>query len=161
MVHHWTRNAKSFWSRLSSPRLSDSDRIVDIAACLKGATNGSRVLFDQLVGLNEQRGPHREAERIRGRGVAQSRSPLRAVQEQSQIINSAIGRPVPKAPPIISANAESRFASHGISRSYIPLLHRAPTGTRLSPNDERSQKQTSDQGRDGFGIQALARARAM
>ena len=81
---------------------------------------------------------------------------LKSVQEQSQIINSAIGRPVPKAPPIISANAESRFASHDISRSYIPLLHRAPTGIRLSPNDERSQKQTSDQGRDGFGIQALA-----
>jgi hypothetical protein len=68
----------------------------------------------------------------------------KSAQEQSQIINSAIGRPVPKAPPIISANAESRFASHGISRSYIPLLHRAPTGIRLSPNDERSKKQTSD-----------------
>jgi hypothetical protein len=39
------------------------------------ATNGSRVLFDQLVGLSEQRGRHGEAERIRGRGAAQSRSP--------------------------------------------------------------------------------------
>ena len=43
------------------------------------ATNGSRVLFDQLVGLSEQRGRHGEAERIRGRGAAQPRSPLRAV----------------------------------------------------------------------------------
>jgi hypothetical protein len=40
---------------------------------------------------------------------------LKSVQEQSQIITSAIGRPVPKAPPIISANRESRFASQGIS----------------------------------------------
>jgi hypothetical protein len=80
---------------------------------------------------------------------------LKSVQEQSQIITSAIGRPLPKAPPIISANPESRFASHGISRSYIPLLHRAPTGIRPSPKDERSQKQTSGQGRDAFGIQAL------
>jgi len=45
------------------------------SACLKGATNGSRVLFDQLVGLSEQRGRHGEA----GGGAAQSRSPLRAV----------------------------------------------------------------------------------
>jgi hypothetical protein len=43
------------------------------------ANNGSRVLFDHLVGLSEQRGRHGEAERIRGRGAAQSRSPLRAV----------------------------------------------------------------------------------
>ncbi len=32
------------------------------SACLKGATNGSRVLFDHLVGLSEQRGRHGEAE---------------------------------------------------------------------------------------------------
>ena len=49
------------------------------SACLKGATNGSRVLFDQLVGLSEQRGRHGEAERIRCRGAAQSWRPLRAV----------------------------------------------------------------------------------
>jgi hypothetical protein len=47
------------------------------SACLKGATNGSRVLFDQLVGLSEQRGRH--GEDVRGRGAAQSRSTLRAV----------------------------------------------------------------------------------
>ena len=41
------------------------------SACLKVATNGSRVLFDQLVGLSEQRGRHGEAERIRCRGAAQ------------------------------------------------------------------------------------------
>src|SRR5882724_2311096 len=47
----------------------------DIARCPFRATNGSRVLFDQLVGLSEQRGRHGEA----GGGAAQSRSPLRAV----------------------------------------------------------------------------------
>ena len=46
--------------------------------CPSWANNGSRVLFDHLVGLSEQRGRHCEAERIRGRGAAQSRSPLRA-----------------------------------------------------------------------------------
>jgi hypothetical protein len=39
----------------------------------------NRVLFDHLVGLSEQRGRHGEAERIRVRGAAQSRIPLRAV----------------------------------------------------------------------------------
>jgi hypothetical protein len=32
-------------------------------------------------------------------------------QEQSQIIKSAIGRPTPRAPPIIIANAESKLGS--------------------------------------------------
>jgi hypothetical protein len=59
----------------------ESGRRATWSACPFRATNGSRVLFDHLVGLSEQRGRHGEAERIRGRGAAQSqaRSPLRAV----------------------------------------------------------------------------------
>jgi hypothetical protein len=33
------------------------------------------------------------------------------VQEQSQIINSVSGRPTPKAPPTVNANAESKLSS--------------------------------------------------
>lgn len=69
------------------------------------------------------------------------------VQEHSQMITNAIGRPAPKAPAIISANAESKFASGCISRPDMPLLHQAPTGIRPSPKDERSKKQVSGQGR--------------
>jgi hypothetical protein len=46
-----------------------SDRPADIAGGPVPATNGSRVLFDLLVGLSEQRGRHGEAVRIRGRGA--------------------------------------------------------------------------------------------
>ena len=42
---------------------------MDIAGGPVRATNGSRVLIDQLVGLSEQRGRQGEAVRIRGRGA--------------------------------------------------------------------------------------------
>jgi hypothetical protein len=42
------------------------------------------------------------------------------------MINMVIGRAAPNAPPIIQANADSRFASARTSYPDIPLLHRAP-----------------------------------
>ena len=53
------------------------------------------------------------------------------------MISSAIGRPAPKAPPIVNANAASKFSSAWTSRLDIPSLHRAPTGISPPPNDER------------------------
>jgi hypothetical protein len=44
-------------------------------------------------------------------------------QEQIQIISSAIGRLVPNAPPIIKANAESKFGSTCTSCLDTTLLH--------------------------------------
>src|ERR1700676_2296276 len=54
-------------------------------------------------------------------------------QEQIQIITSAIGKPTPKAPPIINANAESKLSSAWTSRLDIPILHQAPTSTARRP----------------------------
>jgi hypothetical protein len=52
------------------------------------------------------------------------------------MITSAIGRPTPRAPAIVNANAESKFSAW-TSRLDIPSLHRAPTGISPSPKDER------------------------
>ena len=46
--------------------------------------------------------------------------------EQIQMITIVMGTAAPKAPPIINANADSRFASAGPSFPDMPLLHRAP-----------------------------------
>jgi hypothetical protein len=43
--------------------------------------------------------------------AGQAFSRIMRIYEQIQMIKSAIGRPAAKAPPIIIANAESRFAS--------------------------------------------------
>ena len=54
------------------------------------------------------------------------------------MITSAIGRPIPKAPPIICTNAESKLSSSWTSTRFdIPLLRRAPTSTARRPNDEQ------------------------
>jgi hypothetical protein len=47
-------------------------------------------------------------------------------QEQIQMITMVIGKATPNAPPIINANADSRFASACTSCPDMPLLHRAP-----------------------------------
>src|SRR6516165_7467508 len=60
-------------------------------------------------------------------------------QEQTQIIINVIGRPIPSAPPIINANADSTFTSACTSRPDMPLLHGA-LGRRPSPNDEQLKK---------------------
>jgi hypothetical protein len=75
-----------------------------------------------------------QPERLR---LAAEFSPGRLFQEQTQIINNAIGKAIPKVPAIVSANAESKFASAWTTRLDIPLLHRAPTGISPSPKDER------------------------
>jgi hypothetical protein len=49
------------------------------------------------------------------------------------MITSAIGKPTPNAPPIINANAVSRFASARTIRSAILLLRRAPAGIARRP----------------------------
>src|SRR5882757_10015069 len=66
-------------------------------------------------------------------------------QEQIQIIRSAIGRPVPNAPPIIKANAESKFGSTWTPCLDTTLLHRAPTGIARRPmmNDKKTCVGTS------------------
>jgi hypothetical protein len=46
-------------------------------------------------------------------------------QEQIQMITMVIGRATPNVPPIINANADSRFASACTSCLDMPLLHRA------------------------------------
>ncbi|WP_298110198.1 hypothetical protein [Bradyrhizobium sp.] len=46
--------------------------------------------------------------------------------EQIQMITIVMGTAAPKAPPIINANADSRFASAGPSFPDMPLPHRAP-----------------------------------
>jgi hypothetical protein len=51
---------------------------------------------------------------------------LRRLQEQSQMINSANGTPMPMAPPIIDAQAENRFPSERNSLPDISLLHEPP-----------------------------------
>jgi hypothetical protein len=62
-------------------------------------------------------------------------------QEQIQMITSAIGRPILNAPPMIIANAESKFPSARTVLPAIPLLHRAPTGIARRPmmNDQKSR----------------------
>jgi hypothetical protein len=47
-------------------------------------------------------------------------------QEQIQMITMVKGRATPTAPPIVNANADSRFASACSSFTDMPLLHRAP-----------------------------------
>ena len=50
------------------------------------------------------------------------------------MITSAIGRPTPKAPPIICTNDESKLSSAWTTTCLdIPLLHRAPTSTARYP----------------------------
>ncbi len=49
------------------------------------------------------------------------------------MITNAIGTPTTKAPPIINANAESKFSSAWTSRLYIRSLHQAPTSTTRRP----------------------------
>jgi hypothetical protein len=44
-------------------------------------------------------------------------------QEQIQTITIATGKATPNAPPIINANAESKFASACTSCPDMPLLH--------------------------------------
>jgi hypothetical protein len=44
-------------------------------------------------------------------------------QEQSQMMISVKGAPTPRAPPIINANAESKFSSTRNSRLDMTLLH--------------------------------------
>jgi hypothetical protein len=51
---------------------------------------------------------------------------LRLLQEQSQMIKSANGIPMPMAPPIIDAKSESKFPSERNSRPDMPLLHEPP-----------------------------------
>ena len=56
------------------------------------------------------------------------------------MITSAIGRPIPKAPPIICTNAESKLSSSWTSTRFdIPLLHRAPTSTARRPKNEQEK----------------------
>jgi hypothetical protein len=62
------------------------------------------------------------------------------------MITSAIGKPILNAPPMIIANAESRFASARTVLPAMTLLRRAPTGIARRPKDERSKK-PSGQGR--------------
>jgi hypothetical protein len=57
----------------------------------------------------------------------------RESQEQTQIISNANGRPAAKAPPIINANAESKFVSAWTSCLDMALLRRAPTGIARRP----------------------------
>jgi hypothetical protein len=47
-------------------------------------------------------------------------------QEQIQMITMVKGRAMPTAPPIVNANADSRFASACSSFPDMLLLHRAP-----------------------------------
>jgi len=42
------------------------------------------------------------------------------------MITAVMGRATPKAPPIINANADSKFASACTSYPAMPLLHRSP-----------------------------------
>jgi len=89
-------------------------------------------LIDRETGkaLGQKQG----ADQVAGKGRADQREqqkggdiPLsRGCQEQIQMITMAIGRAAPNAPPIIKANADSRFASACTSYLDIPLLHRAP-----------------------------------
>ena len=51
-------------------------------------------------------------------------------QEQIQMITSAIGKPILNAPPMIIANAESRFPSARTVLPAMTLLHEPP---RASP----------------------------
>jgi hypothetical protein len=44
-------------------------------------------------------------------------------QEQIQMINTVMGKATPNAPPIVKANADSKFASACTSYLDIPLLH--------------------------------------
>jgi hypothetical protein len=56
------------------------------------------------------------------------------------MITSAIGNPMPNAPPIINANAESRLPSARTILPAMTLLRRAPTGIARRPrmNDHKA-----------------------
>jgi hypothetical protein len=56
------------------------------------------------------------------------------------MITSAIGKPTTNAPPIVNANAESRFSADCNSCEDMSLLHRAPTGMARRPriNDQET-----------------------
>jgi hypothetical protein len=56
------------------------------------------------------------------------------------MITSAIGKPITNAPPIINANAETRFSADCNSCGDMSLLHRAPTGIARRPriNDQET-----------------------
>jgi hypothetical protein len=56
------------------------------------------------------------------------------------MITSVIGKPTPNAPPIINANAESKFASARSIRPAMLLLRRAPAGIARRPgiNDQKA-----------------------
>ena len=49
------------------------------------------------------------------------------------MITSAIGKPITNAPPIVNANAETRFSADCNSCEDMSLLHRAPTGIARRP----------------------------
>src|SRR5579871_139680 len=74
---------------------------------------------------------HDFANRLRGVGGA--------CQEQTQIISAAKGRPTPRAPLIVSANAESKF----VSNSRPDMTHyREPPRALLDAqrmNDQKKQ----------------------
>ena len=58
------------------------------------------------------------------------------------MITSAIGKPTTNAPPIVNANAESRFSADCNSCEDMSLLHRAPTGMPRRPrmNDQENSR---------------------
>jgi hypothetical protein len=58
------------------------------------------------------------------------------------MITSAIGKPIANAPPIVNANAETRFSADCNSCEDMSLLRRAPTGMARRPriNDQENSR---------------------
>jgi hypothetical protein len=76
------------------------------------------------------------------------------------MITSAMGSPTPKVPPIVNANAESKFASAWTIRLDIPLLHQAPTSIARRPR-MNDKKHASGQRVTGLGCLCIRKALPM
>jgi hypothetical protein len=76
------------------------------------------------------------------------------LQEQTQMITSAIGMPVAKAPPRIIANAEKRFGSTKTSRLDTTLLREPPRDIARRPR-MNDKKHRSEQVFDEFRVKHL------
>jgi hypothetical protein len=92
---------KEDWIASSQGRLAMTDLgFPPSSTSLRAATGSAFSMFPQAPTMSR-----------RSREAARRERWLISVQEQTQIIASAIGRPAAKAPAIVKVNATSRFAS--------------------------------------------------
>jgi hypothetical protein len=113
---------------------------------LDGSTNGALagccdlVRWLRLARILRLCLPTKQAPWFRRSGAEVDRQQLaHGSQEQTQIISTAKGRPTPRAPPMVNANAESKSVSN--SRPDMTRSKEPPRAFARCPKDKRSKKQ--------------------